>query len=338
MNKTISIVIIIVIILLFIWVNIEARLMRIVVSKINCQGGNENKSESPQQLFGSDKIASKNARPYAQVKGTVIYKGWSYCGVPESAETTKLRIVFISDLHSYFMRIPHRKIRTALKQSRPDLVLFGGDLSSGQWDRKYGLKQLKAIVSLCKNMGIPMYLVRGNHDDTLTNEQAYEHELDFLDNQSVVIYDRKSQPWLLLGLQDKTTANPDAAKALKQVINLPEDIAPNFESTQKFIEYIPPHRRIVLAHNPDTIFLLDPQTAGLILTGHFHGGQIRLPFRLEYRSLRGERLCREGIYEHHHQRNGVWGYITNGLGCVLFPFRFLSPPEFTVLDLETKDQ
>ena len=71
----------------------------------------------------------------------------------------------------------------------------------------------------------------------------------------------------------------------------------------------------------------------IIFSGHFHGGQIWAPFDLEYRLLRRERLCKAGIRRGLHAVNGMRLYIGRGIGNVVFPFRFLSPPEITVIDL-----
>ena len=120
--------------------------------------------------------------------------------------------------------------------------------------------------------------------------------------------------------------------------------------------------RIGIAHNPDFAIELarmrPKDRPDLLLCGHFHGGQIWTPFQLEFISMRTEKLCRRGVKRGLHlitadgfsadqavgspansSAGGPAGgkdgaqlaYISRGLGCVLFPMRFLSKPEITLL-------
>jgi predicted MPP superfamily phosphohydrolase len=88
---------------------------------------------------------------------------------------------------------------------------------------------------------------------------------------------------------------------------------------------------IVLEHCPDNVTsVVASGHASLVLTGHTHGGQVRLPVwgdRLTT-ALEGSPFVR-GLYE----VDGVPLYVSQGLGMSVLPVRFFCPPEVTVFTL-----
>lgn len=157
-----------------------------------------------------------------------------------------------------------------------------------------------------------------------------------LTNDSHVIRDQSGQDWLLIGLDILKKGQPDFAQALKRTTA--SGAASGTESWIDARATIPPERRIVLAHNPDTFFLVPAGQAGFFLAGHFHGGQIYLPFHLEFFVLRREKLGRMGYHKGSFALNGLTGYISRGLGSVLFPLRLGSMPELAILELRPATQ
>jgi predicted MPP superfamily phosphohydrolase len=111
--------------------------------------------------------------------------------------------------------------------------------------------------------------------------------------------------------------NPDIKKAF-------ESILPSVQSNCI---------NIAFSHNPDLTLSLPKGQVDYFLCGHFHGGQIWMPFNLEFRLMRSEKLCRMGYRRGFHKINGINIYINRGLGNVVFPFRFFSVPEIAVLQL-----
>ncbi|MDD4297566.1 MAG: metallophosphoesterase [Ruminiclostridium sp.] len=89
---------------------------------------------------------------------------------------------------------------------------------------------------------------------------------------------------------------------------------------------------IAFSHSPDISLLIPENTVDILIVGHLHGGQIWLPFNLEYLILRKDNLSKMGYYKGFATIRGNRIYISRGLGTVLFPFRFLSIPEVTVFD------
>ena len=93
-----------------------------------------------------------------------------------------------------------------------------------------------------------------------------------------------------------------------------------------------PGPTLVLAHNPDSVIALDPARVALVLAGHTHGGQIRIPWLYrhvipsQYGFDRGEQFLRTP-----HGRVRV--YTTVGTGEIGLPMRLFNPPTIDVLDL-----
>ena len=92
---------------------------------------------------------------------------------------------------------------------------------------------------------------------------------------------------------------------------------------------------IVLSHSPDVFGFVAGQGVSLVISGHTHGGQVRLPWygapitSTHYRLRRGSGMFRSGDTLMH---------VSPGLGTGLFPIRFLARPEITILELRTGGQ
>ena len=92
---------------------------------------------------------------------------------------------------------------------------------------------------------------------------------------------------------------------------------------------------IVISHNPDAImeFTADLGSIDLILCGHTHGGQIRLPLLGALRT--SSRYWRKFDYGHYiHAKTGTNMIVTGGLGNTLLDFRFCCRPEVVQLTLK----
>ncbi|MFH1514360.1 MAG: phosphohydrolase, partial [bacterium] len=86
---------------------------------------------------------------------------------------------------------------------------------------------------------------------------------------------------------------------------------------------------IVLAHNPDTVYEFpEGVNVDLVLSGHTHGGQIRIPF-LYKTQIPTIHPFDKGLYN----VNDIPVYVTSGIGMIGLPFRFLIPPQIEILEL-----
>ncbi|MDD4095770.1 MAG: metallophosphoesterase [Oscillospiraceae bacterium] len=227
-----------------------------------------------------------------------------------------LRIVFFSDLHGKGCKVPLGKLLDALFDEPSDLIVFGGDIADSAHDAEDGLRLLRMIAQKASLLGTPCFAIRGNHDRRVPRERIESTGFRLLLNEHTVISGASGIRFLLIGLDD-------SGKKRRIWPHLPDSMPAD----------IPKERRLLLVHNPDYILSrTSPADFGMMLSGHFHGGQVVLPFNL-HAILRGDQLPRQGISKGSFSKNGINGYISRGVGCVTLPIRFLAKPQISYLSI-----
>ena len=231
------------------------------------------------------------------------------------------RIAQISDFHNAQSQTLNRKLREAVRQAKPDIIVFTGDLI----DRTR--TDLTTAVSLVHDLRdtAPMYFVCGNHD---ARSEAYETLVERLQSEGVrvlanetVLLQRGTDAICLAGVDDPARSDqlPGNRAVLKREIeSLPRDAS----------------FTILLTHRPDTPVLYAEENMDLVLAGHAHGGQMRLPFAggLYAPSQGVFPLYTEGVCT----RGNMQMVISRGVGNSAFPFRVNNRPELVVVTLEKK--
>ena len=133
-----------------------------------------------------------------------------------------------------------------------------------------------------------------------------------LANSSVPL-ERDGRRLWLAGMQDALQQRPDLLTALPAARN------PDQEPL------------ILLAHEPDFADQVLGHRIDLVLSGHTHGGQIRIPFLPPLLLPEMGTKYVEGLFRLH---DGTRLYVNRGIGAVNLPFRFRCPPEITVITLQ----
>ncbi len=214
------------------------------------------------------------------------------------------RIVFVSDFH-IGKHDKHRlkRIINKINELKPDLVLSGGDFIKGH-SGKHSLP-IKETAKMLKEINAPFITVLGNHDanyDKFTVKQALEEAgITVLNNSSILIDDI-----YISGVGNKRVS--------------PSEIIAALENTAS--------KRILISHTPD-IYYDVKDDVDLILAGHVHGGQVRIPFfgALICPSKYGTKFA-GGDYNETQNRM----IVTRGLGTSMLTVRFCDIPEIILLE------
>ena len=232
--------------------------------------------------------------------------------------TPDFRFIFFSDTHAEWCPVSSKRIcsyiRKTMDEAPLDAVIFGGDMSSYKQGASKGFRYLNAVSNCCRKLGIPFYGVSGNHDIHVSNipESA---GFSSLDNSHIVLKSRQSgSEAVLAGLPDTGRKNRTWYKM------------PTFEKDLPVI---------LIVHDPDALLHFEPDTRpDFMLSGHLHGGQMKLPFRIEFCVLRKhDKLPNMGAVQGVYSIGGTTVFISRGLGCGVMPFRFLSVPEVTLVEI-----
>ena len=230
------------------------------------------------------------------------------------------RIVQISDIHldeftePYFLeRIVHH-----VNALNPHLVLLTGDfVTRGAFTSFDARSSAYRCAEILSTLTAPLrYGILGNHDVTvgapLVIEALTSYGTPVLVNQHVAIEQGGERLWLC-GVDDPDTRRPNLDLAIPATPNAPV---------------------ILMAHEPDYAddVLQHPRAPliDLMLSGHTHGGQIRLPFLGALVLPPLGRKYVEGLF--HLKQMQL--YVNRGIGTVGLPFRLNCPPEISTLTLQ----
>jgi predicted MPP superfamily phosphohydrolase len=217
-------------------------------------------------------------------------------------------IIQLSDTHhSPLTKLEHisRAVKVA-NRLKPDLFLLTGDYVSHE--REYIAPVAAELGGLKAKYGV--YACLGNHDhwtdaDLVTHLFRGEG-INMLVNEGLR-FEAKGASFWLAGVDDYMVGKTDVPAALKG--SFPDEM------------------KLLLAHNP--IIFREAARLGIDLTlsGHTHGGQIKL--RPDEKRLLLRRKLKSGL----HKRRNSQIYITRGIGTVVVPARYQCPPEISLLEL-----
>ena len=233
--------------------------------------------------------------------------------LPESF--SGMKIAHISDLHNAELGRDNEKILKILREARPDIIAITGDLiDSRRTDIEISVKFVQQAVQVA-----PTYYATGNHESRIADYPKLEEAM--LAAGVTVLRDEYAhleadgETIRVIGLEDPAFKRHTSDQTAQVLSDL--------GSGEGF--------SLVLAHRPELLEAYAEAGADVVLSGHAHGGQVRVPF------IGGVIAPHQGFFpdltEGVHEKSGTHLVISRGLGNSLFPFRVNNRPEVVLVTL-----
>lgn len=231
------------------------------------------------------------------------------------------KILQISDLHNKKFGDNQDVLIQKIKSIDPDIIAITGDLiDSKSYDAEVSMQLIREIVKK-----YPVYFVTGNHEQWSGKYNNLEkglkkYDVNVLRNEHVGI--RKGEQEInLLGIDDPefVTGNRDEGNIIIDEIKKAK------------IEMQPDKYNVLLSHRPEFIKEYTNERLDLVLSGHAHGGQVRLPF------IGGLVAPNQGVLPKYtaglYVEQNTSMVVSRGLGNSIIPQRILNRPEIVVVQL-----
>jgi uncharacterized protein len=228
-----------------------------------------------------------------------------------------IRIALFADTHVgvFGNAMPMRRIVARINRERVDAVFLAGDITYHVTD-----KQLKREMAALGALDAPLFAVLGNHDIGFPGPDLSNPLLaEFARLNTVVPHNRAALA--TLGGRDVIVAGASDLWQRQQDFGFAGNLA---AAKPVFL----------LTHNPDTaLHVPDDFDYDLMLAGHTHGGQIRIP-GLVRRVIPTQWAFDKELHVFPTQTGGErLVYVTSGTGMVGLPFRFNMPPRVDILTI-----
>ena len=242
--------------------------------------------------------------------------------LPESFDG--FRIAHISDLHNAELGKGNEKLLAMLRDTKPDIIAITGDLiDSRNTNVKIALEFVQGAVKIA-----PCYYVTGNHEARVKEYGELKAGMEaagviVLEDARVEI-SLESETIALIGVNDPSFQTDYLFGDSKSVIN--DKLAELHTDSDRYT--------VLLSHRPELFNTYADHSIDLILSGHAHGGQFRLPF-VGGLAAPNQGLCPRydvGLYK----KENTNMLVSRGIGNSIIPFRINNRPEIVLIELGRK--
>lgn len=250
------------------------------------------------------------------------------------------KILQISDLHNTMFGNNQLRIMDKIKEYKPDIIVFTGDMIDYRRFFNDIKIENKAIITNRKDIPFinlleqlkdyPVYMVYGNHEAIYSDKKSSQLLLKFIEdtgakfinNEAIKVY--KNGYYLnLLGVCDPCIIKNRYLKDNEKLLVELDKLKNNIEK-EKY--------NILLSHRPELLEnVYSRYNIDIVLSGHTHGGQVRLPF------INGLYAPHQGNYPAYDKGlfefNNTKLIVSAGLGNSSFPLRVFNRPELILITL-----
>ncbi len=236
----------------------------------------------------------------------------------------ELKVAVFSDIHLgvYSNKALLEKVVNRIEKINPDIVLIPGDFIYFSSKEK-----ISKDFNILKDISAPTFAVLGNHDYGKNKRNVSRDLNSKLESLGILMIDNKSKKIIInnghknvlefIGVGDFWVGDPDYSVLEK------DDLYEEADFT------------FLLTHNPDTAYTVKDLTGDnyknidLLIAGHTHAGQIRIPLLYNY-IIPTKYNFDKGFYN----ISDLDVFVTPGIGTVALPLRFLNFPEISVINIK----
>ena len=239
------------------------------------------------------------------------------------------RIAHVSDLHNDEFGENNERLLSVIKKTEPDMIAITGDLlDSRRTDAEKALNFVRQAVKIA-----PCYYVTGNHESRETEsygqmeEAMKEAGVIVLRNEKLTL-EKEGAQITVAGIDDpRFVLDSDRLGKMKRTIG---------PILNELLQDVPEEQfRLLLSHRPELFELYCELGIDVVLAGHVHGGQFRIP------GVGGIIGPGQGLLPDYdaglYSKGDTNMVLSRGLGQSIVPFRINNPPELVLVTLISKD-
>lgn len=233
-----------------------------------------------------------------------------------------LKIAHISDLHNDEFGKDNVKLISLIEKSNPDIIAITGDIIDAyRTDVEVALDFAEKAMQIA-----PCYYVNGNHEQRISEDYTILKEglekigVEVLENEKTSI-EINGENINVLGLSDPSFEADYLFGETEGVVrHYLDELATNSEGFT-----------LLLSHRPELFETYTDYDIDLVLSGHAHGGQFRVPF------MGGLYAPNQGVFPKYdaglYTKNGTNMIVSRGVGNSLFPLRLNNRPEVILIEI-----
>ena len=232
------------------------------------------------------------------------------------------RIAVVSDLHGAEVGRDNAELIELLNEAKPDIIAITGDMISSQKDVAVALKLAASAMEIA-----PCYYVTGNHESRVEAYSEFRRALidlgvEVLENERITL-ERGGESLVLMGIVDPEFGT-DAPSGNEGIVR--DELDGLVGPENGFA--------VLMAHRPEMFEVYAENGIDVVLSGHTHGGQVRLPF------IGAVVAPNQGLFPKYDaglfSEGNTSMVISRGIGNSVIPFRINCRPEIAVVELRIK--